>query len=77
MERIIQIGRRCAPVLKEFTLLAVVGFVVFVALGVFDIGTDLLRRRDTADALITCVILLPIGVMAVRRWWNRYGREPK
>ena len=66
---LLRIGRCWAPVLKEFVLLGIVGFVVFLVLGVFGVV-----RRNPDDVLITCVIFLPIGVMACREWWNRYGR---
>ena len=64
------------PVLKEFALLAVVGFVVFLGLSVF----GLVRPRYFKSAsetrfsqpalLVTCVVFLPLGVIAGRSKWS-------
>ena len=54
--------------LKEFGLLAAVGCAAFMALGVFG------GYPYNFDVWFTCVVVLPAGVMAGRRWWARFGR---
>lgn len=55
---------------REFLLLAIVGFALFLFLRVPRFVAD----DEAAFGLLTFTVFLPLGVMAGRRWWHSYGR---